>query len=170
MINDDFCLFDGCILLCYENVFLILEVIFDFLWVIVDIFDMVGLDIDCICQLCNVCRCFQDIYYVEWEVCCVKFIELFKYLYFFDFVWDIMYQYGILQLYLFQWDYIVGMMQFDLFYVYMVDEYMYCLVKYVNYYFFDCNVEFLCCGWIVKNLDKLELLYIVVIFYDIVKG
>lgn len=52
----------------------------------------------------------------------------------------------------------------------MVDEYMYWLVKYVNYFFLKVNKDFLCCGRICRNFDKLEVFYIVVIFYDIVKG
>lgn len=52
----------------------------------------------------------------------------------------------------------------------MVDEYIYCFVKYVNYFFLKENKDFLWCGRICCYLDKFEVFYIVVIFYDIVKG
>ncbi len=169
-INDDFCLSDGRISPRHENVFPTPEAILDFLRVIADTPDTVGLDTDCIRQLRNARRRFQDTYYVEREACRVKLIELFKHPHFFDFAWDIMHQYGILQSYLPQWDHIVGMMQFDLFHAYTVDEHTHRLVKHVNHYFSDRNVEFPRCGRIVKNLDKPELLYIAAIFHDIAKG
>ena len=89
---------------------------------------------------------------------------------FFDFGWDIMHHYGILQAYLPEWNQIVGMMQFDLFHAYTVDEHTHRLVKHVNHYFSPDNKRFPRCGRIVNNLDKPELLYIAAIFHDIGKG
>lgn len=62
-------------------------------------------------------------------------------------------------------------MQFDLFYVYMVDEYSICLFKYI-YLFSDVNnydCYFICCE-IYFKIQKKELFIFVVIFYDIGKG
>jgi [protein-PII] uridylyltransferase len=88
---------------------------------------------------------------------------------FFNLGWDIMYKYGILQSYLPEWDKIVGMMQFDLFHAYTVDEHTHRLVKYVYSYYHSVK-KFPRCHRIVKNLDKPELLFIAAIFHDIAKG
>ena len=88
---------------------------------------------------------------------------------FFGLGWDIMHKHGILQSYLPQWDHIVGMMQFDLFHAYTVDEHTHRLVKNV-YQYSQGNSGFPRCSRIVRNLDKPELLYIASIFHDIGKG
>ena len=81
-----------------------------------------------------------------------------------------MHKHGVLQAYIPQWDQIVGMMQFDLFHAYTVDEHTHRLVKNIHYYSQADNKEFPRCGNIVKNLDKPELLYIAAIYHDIGKG
>ncbi|MEC9262969.1 MAG: [protein-PII] uridylyltransferase [Pseudomonadota bacterium] len=169
-INDDFCLLDGNISPTNNNVFESPEDILRFLKTIADNPDVQGLDTNCIRQLRNARRRFQSAYYVERTECRQLIIELFKHPHFFDFAWDIMHQYGILQAYLPEWDHIVGMMQFDLFHAYTVDEHTHRLVKHVNHYFQPHNTEFPRCGRIVRNFDKPELIYIAAIFHDIAKG
>lgn len=169
-INSDFCLQDGKLSPNNENVFSAPEAILGLLKVIADTPEVKGLDTDCIRQLRNARRRFESNFFVERESCRILIIELFKHPHFFDFAWDIMHQYGILQSYLPAWDNIVGMMQFDLFHAYTVDEHTHRLVKNVNHYFSDANVAFPRCRRIVRNLDKPELLYIAAIFHDIAKG
>ncbi len=146
------------------------EAILDFLHLIADTPAVKGLDTDCIRQLRNARRAFQDHYWCESAPCRERFMALMRHPHFFDFGWDIMHQYGILQAYLPEWNQIVGMMQFDLFHAYTVDEHTHRLVKHVNHYFSPDNKRFPRCGRIVNNLDKPELLYIAAIFHDIGKG
>lgn len=169
-VNSRFNLLDGNISPTQSNVFETPEDILDFLHIIADNKEVVGLDTSCIRQLRNARRRFQDQYYVERSGCRERLMKLFRHPHFFDYAWDVMHQYGILQSYLPQWDGIVGMMQFDLFHAYTVDEHTHRLVKHVNHYFDENNTEFPRCGRIAKNLDKPELLYVAAIFHDIAKG
>lgn len=143
--------------------------ILDFLSLIGRHDNVLGLDADCIRQLRNARRRFQHHYYHERQDCRDRFIALIKQPEFFNLGWDIMYKYGILQSYLPEWDKIVGMMQFDLFHAYTVDEHTHRLVKYV-YGYYQSVKKFPRCHRIVKNLDKPELLFIAAIFHDIAKG
>lgn len=169
VINDDFELHDGMICPRHANVFSSPEAILDFLAVVAETPRVDGLETDCIRQLRNAHRNFESEYFVSREGCRKRLMTLFRNPSFFDFAWDIMHQYGILQAYLPQWDAIVGMMQFDLFHAYTVDEHTHRLVKHVNRYFAN-EREFPRCSRICRNLDKPELLYIAAIFHDIAKG
>jgi [protein-PII] uridylyltransferase len=97
-------------------------------------------------------------------------MSLMKHPNFFGLAWNIMHKHGILQAYISQWDHIVGMMQFDLFHAYTVDEHTHRLVKNVYHYGLPENTSFPRCAEIMKNLDKPELLFIASIFHDIGKG
>ncbi|QJR81770.1 [protein-PII] uridylyltransferase [Alteromonas pelagimontana] len=169
-INHNFSLLDGMISPQHDDVFATPEAILDFLYIIAETRETQGLDTDCIRQLRNARRKFESQYYVERPACRKRLMQLFRHPHFFDFAWDVMHEYGILQSYLPEWDKIVGMMQFDLFHAYTVDEHTHRLVKHVNHYFSAQNTEFPRCGRIVRNLDKPELLYIAAIFHDIAKG
>ncbi|MBT81018.1 MAG: [protein-PII] uridylyltransferase [Alteromonadaceae bacterium] len=169
-VNADFKLLDGMISPTRSGVFDCPEAVLDFLKVVADTPAVQGLDTDTIRQLRNVRRKFENNYYVEREGCRERLMLLFRHPHFFDFAWDIMHQYGILECYLPEWDKIVGMMQFDLFHAYTVDEHTHRVVKNVNHYFQPENIEFPRCGRIVRNLDKPELIYIAAVFHDIAKG
>ena len=169
-INQHYCLLDGNIAPTSDDVIQAPEDILDFLYVVAETPAVIGLDTACIRQLRNARRKFQDQYYVERPECRTKLMALFRHPRFFDFGWDVMHKFGILQSYLPEWDKIVGMMQFDLFHAYTVDEHTHRLVKHVNHYFSEDNSEFPRCGRIAKNLDKPELLYVAAIFHDIAKG
>jgi [protein-PII] uridylyltransferase len=169
-INADFCLLDDRISPRHDNTFSSPEAILDFLHIIADTPQVTGLDTNCIRQLRNARRRFQSSYYVNRPACREKLIGLFKHPHFFDFAWDIMFKYGILQSYLPEWDHIVGMMQFDLFHAYTVDEHTHRLVKHVNHYLNKDNHRFPRCSTIMRNLDKPEIIYIAAIFHDIAKG
>lgn len=170
VINDDFELHDGLICPRHDTVFSSPEAILDFLDVVTRTPEVKGLDTSCIRQLRNAHREFETEYFVSRPACRERFLSLVKKPDFFNFAWDIMHQFGILQAYLPEWDAIVGMMQFDLFHAYTVDEHTHRLVKNVNRYFSADNREFPRCSRICRNLDKPEVLYIAAIFHDIAKG
>ncbi len=170
VINADFELQDTLISPRREDVFNTPESILDFLHLVANTPEVQGLTTGCIRQLRNARRRYRGEYFVERPECREKIMRLFRQPKFFDFAWDVMYQYGILNAYLPEWDAIVGLMQFDLFHAYTVDEHTHRLVKHVNHYFSDDNVEFPRCGRICKHLDKPEIIYIAAIFHDIAKG
>ena len=169
-LNRDFELHDGLITPARSHVFDSPVKLLDFLMVVADHPEIIGLDTECIRQVRNARREFQDSYLSETTECRNRFMQLMRHPHFFDYGWDIMHKYGILQAYLPQWNHIVGMMQFDLFHAYTVDEHTHRLVKHVNHYFRPNNTDFPRCRRIVSNLDKPEVLYIAAIFHDIAKG
>jgi [protein-PII] uridylyltransferase len=169
LLDANFYIKDGLIGPRHENCFNSPLSILEFLSVIKATPEAKGLDADCIRQLRNARRKFQSAYYCTIAECRSKFIELVSDPSFFDLGWDIMYQTGILQSYLPEWDKIVGMMQFDLFHAYTVDEHTHRLVKYVRRYYLESD-EFPRCARIVKNIDEHRVLFIAAIFHDIAKG
>ncbi|WP_395344545.1 [protein-PII] uridylyltransferase [Ningiella sp. W23] len=169
IIDKDFYVKDGLIGARHEEVFNTPLAILSFLSVIKDNPEIQGLDGDCIRQLRNARRHFQSAYHCTIDKCRSKFIELISDPAFFDLAWDVMHRYGILQSYLPQWDKIVGMMQFDLFHAYTVDEHTHRLVKHVRRYYKDPS-KFPRCTRIVKNMDDPQILFIAAIFHDIAKG
>ncbi|MCV2884986.1 [protein-PII] uridylyltransferase [Aestuariibacter sp. AA17] len=170
VINDDFELLDGLIATRNEHVFKHPESILRFLLLIADTPQVNGLHSSSIRQLRNARRQFSDEYYCNRPESRALFVALLRHPDFFGLGWDIMHRHGILQAYLPEWDHIVGMMQFDLFHAYTVDEHTHRLVKNVYRYHDPHSREFPRCRRIVKNLDKPELLYVAAIFHDIAKG
>lgn len=169
-INLDFESLDGLIAPRNNDVFQAPEDILRFLLLIADTPNIIGLHSSCLQQLRLARRKFHSQYFVERAESRNLFMQLMKHPNFFAIAWDIAHKHGIIQAYLPQWDHIVGMMQFDLFHAYTVDEHTHRLVKNVYDYGLPDNKDFPRCGRIVKNLDKPELLYIAAIFHDIGKG
>jgi [protein-PII] uridylyltransferase len=169
IIDEHFYVRDGLIGPRNESCFSSPLAILEFLSVLKAHPEITGLDADCIRQVRNARRDFQATYYCNIAECRTKFIELVSDPSFFDLGWDVMYQSGILQSYLPEWDKIVGMMQFDLFHAYTVDEHTHRLVKHVRRYYTQ-SAEFPRCSRIVKNLDEPQVLFIAAIFHDIAKG
>ncbi len=169
-INVDFNLADGLISPRHDDVFSSPEKILSFLMVVADNPEVTGLDTHCIRLLRNARRRFSDHYYCERHECRKLFMRLVRHTTFFGLAWDIMHKHGILQSYLPEWDHIVGMMQFDLFHAYTVDEHTHRLIKHIHAYTLTDNNEFPRCKRIMKNLDKAEILFLAAIFHDIAKG
>jgi [protein-PII] uridylyltransferase len=169
-INEHFELLDGLIAPRSQDVFKSPEDILNFLLLVANTPAVKGLHSNCLRLLRQARRAFHSQYYVEHAACRHLFLQLVRHPNFFALGWDIMHKHGILQAYIPQWDNIVGMMQFDLFHAYTVDEHTHRLVKNIHQYAQADNKEFPRCGRIVKNLDKPELLFIAGIFHDIGKG
>lgn len=170
IVTDDFETLDGLIAPRHENVFSTPENILEFLLLIADHPEIVGLHSSSLRQLRVARRKFHSQYFSERQTCQQIFMQAIKHPNFFGLAWDVMHKHGILQAYIAEWDNIVGMMQFDLFHAYTVDEHTHRLIKNIYAYGLADNKDFPRCGLIVKNLDKPELLYIAAIFHDIGKG
>lgn len=80
-------------------------------------------------------------------------------------------RYGILAAYIPAFDKLVGLMQFDLFHIYTVDEHILMVVRNLRRFavpkFFN---EYPRCSEIHKTIPKVELLYLAGLFHDIAKG
>ncbi|WP_133470603.1 [protein-PII] uridylyltransferase [Paraglaciecola marina] len=169
-VNQDYELLDGLIAPKHENVFASPEDILKFLLLVASTPEVKGLHSSCLQQLRQARRTFSNQYYVEIESCRTLFLALVRHPNFFGLGWDIMHKHGILQAYIPEWDHIVGMMQFDLFHAYTVDEHTHRLVKNIHHYSLPGNKDFPRCGNIMKSLSKPDLLFIAAIFHDIGKG
>ncbi len=82
-----------------------------------------------------------------------------------------MHRYGVLSAYMPAFSVIEGLMQFDLFHAYTVDEHILFVVR--NMRFFGLNEyadEFPLCNEVLREIPKQELLYLSGMFHDIAKG
>lgn len=168
-LSNDFCVTDDLISPLQDNCFDSPLKILQFLGLITKHPNIKGLNADCIHQLRNARREFQSAYYYQIRECRAYFVKLVSNPDFFDLAWDVMYKHGVLQSYLPEWDKIVGMMQFDLFHAYTVDEHTHRLVKNVRQYYTEPAL-FPRCSNIINNLDNPKLIFIAAIFHDIAKG
>jgi [protein-PII] uridylyltransferase len=79
--------------------------------------------------------------------------------------------YGILAAYLPAFEHIVGLMQYDLFHVYTVDEHILFVVRNLRRFtVHEFNQELPLCSHVIATLPKPELLYLGGLFHDIAKG
>ena len=79
--------------------------------------------------------------------------------------------YGILGAYLTAFGNIVGLMQYDLFHIYTVDEHILTVVRNLRRFtVHEYTREFPLCSHVIATLPKPELLYLAGLFHDIAKG
>ncbi len=82
-----------------------------------------------------------------------------------------MHRYGILERYLPQFGAVTGLMQFDLFHTYTVDEHTLLVVRNLRRLTLPETAEELpLCGEVFQHIPKPELLYLAGLFHDIAKG
>jgi len=80
-------------------------------------------------------------------------------------------RYGILANYIPAFGKIVGLMQYDLFHIYTVDEHILMVVRNMRRMTLDIHAhELPFCSKLIKKIPKLELLYLAGLFHDIAKG
>jgi [protein-PII] uridylyltransferase len=79
--------------------------------------------------------------------------------------------YGVLAAYMPAFANIVGLMQYDLFHVYTVDEHTLFVLRNIRRFTVTKYAhEFPLCSQIISRIPKLELLYLAALFHDIAKG
>jgi [protein-PII] uridylyltransferase len=82
-----------------------------------------------------------------------------------------MHRYGVLAAYLPAFGDIEGLMQFDLFHIFTVDEHTLAVIQNMRLFGTDeYKDKFPICNALTKKLPKLELLYLAGLFHDIAKG
>ena len=82
-----------------------------------------------------------------------------------------MHRYGILARYLPAFRKITGLMQFDLFHIYTVDEHILMVVRNLRRFTLPQHAEECpLCHELIQQIPKLELLYLAGLFHDIAKG
>lgn len=80
-------------------------------------------------------------------------------------------RYGVLAAYLPTFAHIVGLMQYDLFHVYTVDQHIIVTIRNLRRFIVEeFAEEFPLCSHIKKRIPKPELLYLAGLFHDIAKG
>lgn len=83
----------------------------------------------------------------------------------------LMHRYGILGAYLPAFARIEGLMQFDLFHIFTVDEHILTVIRNLRLFGLEkYQSEFPLCAAVIKKIPKLELLYLAGLFHDIAKG
>ena len=83
----------------------------------------------------------------------------------------LMHKYGILGAYIPSFSKIEGLMQFDLFHIFTVDEHILKVIKNLRLFNSDeYRNEYPMCYTLIKTIPKLELLYLAGLFHDIAKG
>ena len=79
--------------------------------------------------------------------------------------------YGVLAAYLPAFGRIVGLMQYDLFHIYTVDEHILFVVRNLRRFMAPGHAdEFPLCSHVIETLPKPELMYLAGLFHDIAKG
>lgn len=82
-----------------------------------------------------------------------------------------MHKYGVLGAYLPEFAMIEGLMQFDLFHVYTVDEHILFVIRNLRRFGLDEYASrFPLCHYILREIPKQELLYLAGLFHDLAKG
>lgn len=83
----------------------------------------------------------------------------------------LMHKYGILGAYLPSFSKIEGLMQFDLFHIFTVDEHILRVIRNLRLFSTDeYKNKYPICYPLIKTIPKLELLYLAGLFHDIAKG
>ena len=83
----------------------------------------------------------------------------------------LMHKYGVLGAYIPSFSKIIGLMQFDLFHIFTVDEHILRVIKNLGLFGADeYKNKYPICYALVKTIPKLELLYLAGLFHDIAKG
>ena len=82
-----------------------------------------------------------------------------------------MHKYGVLGAYMPEFAQVEGLMQFDLFHVYTVDEHILFVIRNMRWFGLDAyRQKFPLCRQVLEQVPKQELLYLAGMFHDLAKG
>lgn len=99
------------------------------------------------------------------------FVEIMRERYYVGHVFRSMHRYGVLGAYIPAFAAIQGLMQFDMFHVYTVDEHTLVVIKNMRLFIHEeGQQQHPVCYELIKKIPKPELLYISGLFHDIAKG
>ena len=170
-VNKDFSIRDGLIFAEHNQVFATPEQILHFFIVVSQHTQITGIHHYTLRLLRTARRNLHGEYLSQRPVCRQLFMQLIEQPGCFGLAWDLMHRHGIMQAYLPEWDHIVGMMQFDLFHAYTVDEHTHRLVKQIQFFSSKEGAKvFPRCHRLIRHMDHPEHLYLAAIFHDIAKG
>ncbi|WP_440904581.1 [protein-PII] uridylyltransferase [Catenovulum sp. SX2] len=171
-LNNDFEVTNGLLRARNEDVFETPAGLLDMFLLVADYDKNIsGLHSTTLRLLRNARRKYEKLELCQLEACRERFMQLVKHPQFFGISWKIMHHHGVMAVYSHDWAHIVGLMQFDLFHSYTVDEHTHRLIRNLYRYTLPENKEeFPRCSAICTNYPKIELLYIAAIYHDICKG
>ncbi|MCU4675746.1 [protein-PII] uridylyltransferase [Catenovulum sp. 2E275] len=170
-LSEDFEITNGLLLARHEEVFEMPAGVLNMFLTIANAKGITGIHSSTLRLLRNARRKYETLELCQLESCRKIFMELLKHPNFFGLSWQLMHKHGVMAVYSHDWAHIVGLMQFDLFHSYTVDEHTYRVVRNVfRYTQAEYKDDFPRCTSICNNFPKLELLYIAAIYHDICKG
>ncbi|WP_017445728.1 [protein-PII] uridylyltransferase [Gayadomonas joobiniege] len=170
-LNNDFEIVNGLIKARRSDIFDTPAQILDMFLIIADHKKILGLHSSTLRLLRNARRKYESLELLQLKACRERFMQLLCHPNFFAISWDLMHKHGVMAIYNHDWAHIVGLMQFDLFHSYTVDEHTNRLIKNIfRYTQSEHKKEFPRCSAICNEFGKLELLYIAAIYHDICKG
>lgn len=170
-LNNQFEIVNGLIRARRSDVFETPAAILDMFLLIADNKKILGLHSTTLRLLRNARRKYESLELLQLKACRERFMQLLKHPNFFAISWDLMHRHGVMAVYSNDWAHIVGLMQFDLFHSYTVDEHTNRLIKNLfRYTQPEHKKEFPRCSFICQQYGKMELLYIAAIYHDICKG
>lgn len=130
---------------------------------------LTGIYVQCIRLLRNARRSIN--YYLDEKIECREiFKKLIKNPRALSVALPTMHEHHIIALYMPHWQEIIGLMQFDMFHTYTVDEHTMRVLKNIYEFTQYRNPNFTLYRQIYAQIDKPELLFIAAIFHDIAKG
>ncbi len=130
---------------------------------------LTGIYVECIRRLRNARRSIN--YYLDEKPECREiFKQIIKKPRALIVALPLMHKHHIIALYMPHWQEILGLMQFDMFHTYTVDEHTMRVLKNINDFSQRKNPKFSLFRQVYSQIEKPELLFIAAIFHDIAKG
>lgn len=145
------------------------QIILELFLILTEREELTGIHVNCIRYLRNARRSINYYLYERLE-CRETFKKIIRQPRALVVALPIMHKHHILSLYMPHWEKIVGLMQFDMFHAYTVDEHTMRVLRNIYRFTHERNSEFSLFRQIYSHLSMPELLFIAALFHDIAKG